>query len=82
MPILTILALVLLVGSFVVAFVPGSPARSKTIALLFALATFALTIVAITQYDTASPDQFQLVDVYSWIPSLGLQLRWASTASA
>ena len=72
MPILTILALVPLVGSFVVAFVPGSPARSKTIALLFALATFALTIVAITQYDTASPDQFQLVDVYSWIPSLGL----------
>ena len=72
MAILTILALVPLIGSLVVGFVPAAPVRSKQIALLFAAATFAIAVIVITQYDAGAPEQFQLVEQYDWIPTLGI----------
>ncbi len=72
MGILTILCLIPLIGSVVVGFVPGTPARSKQIALAFAALTFVVAVVAITQYDTGSAEQFQLIDNYEWIPALGV----------
>ncbi len=72
MGILTILCLVPLIGSAVVGFLPGPAARSKQLALAFAAATFVVAIIAITQYDPASAEPFQLIDNYTWIPSLGI----------
>lgn len=73
MGILTVLGLVPLVGSFVVAFASGrSAARAKQLALIFSVATFGVVVYAITQYDTASTEPFQLVERHEWIPSLGL----------
>lgn len=72
MGILTILALFPLVGSLVLGFVPLAPVRAKRIALLFALGTFVIAVIAITQYDSGAPEQFQLVDQYDWIPTLGI----------
>ena len=72
MGILTILCLVPLIGSAVVGFVPGPAARSKQLALAFAAATLVVAIIAITQYDPASAEPFQLIDNYTWIPSLGI----------
>ncbi len=72
MGLLTILFLVPLVGSAIVGFVPTTPTRSKQLTLLLAAATFVIAIIAITQYDPSSPEQFQLIDNYTWIPALGV----------
>lgn len=73
MPTLIILMLLPLVGSLLVAFLPmESPARAKQLALLFSAATFVVTCFAALQFETDSAEQFQLVQSYSWIPSLGI----------
>ena len=73
MSILTILGLIPLVGSVVVGFSPTKdPARSKLIALVFAVAAFVVAIVAALQFDVSSPEPFQLVGQHDWIPSLGI----------
>jgi NADH-quinone oxidoreductase subunit M len=70
---LTVLALVPLIGSLVVAFGSGqSAARAKQIALFFAVVTFGVGVYAITQYDVSSSATYQLVESHEWIPSLGL----------
>jgi NADH-quinone oxidoreductase subunit M len=73
MSILTILGLIPLIGSVVVGFSPTkNPARSKMIALLFALATFVVAVVAAIRFDTSSSEVFQLGAEREWIPSLGI----------
>ncbi len=72
MGILTILGLVPLIGSLVVAVAGTPPTRAKQIAVVFAAATLAIAGYAITQFDTAASEPFQLVESYEWIPSLGL----------
>ena len=70
---LTVLALVPLIGSLVVAFGSGqSAARAKQIALAFAVVTFGVGVYAITQFDASSSATYQLVESHEWIPSLGL----------
>ena len=60
MSILTILGLIPLVGSVVVGFSPAKdPARSKLIALVFAVAAFVVAMVAAFQFDLSSSESFQ-----------------------
>ena len=73
MGILTILGLVPLIGSVVVAVGAGPSAkRAKQLALLFAVVTFGVLVYVVTQFDASSVEPYQLVESVSWIPTLGL----------
>jgi NADH-quinone oxidoreductase subunit M len=72
MGVLTILGLIPLIGSAVVAFGGRSPVRAKQLALLFAVATLAVAVYAATLFDIASDEAFQLTQRWDWIPSLGV----------
>ncbi|GAA6524915.1 NADH-quinone oxidoreductase subunit M [Intrasporangium sp. DVR] len=71
-PWLTILVLLPLVGSLVVAFAPGTVENAKRIALGTSLLTLVLGVVAALQYDSASTKQFQLGEYVEWIPQFGV----------
>ncbi len=69
---LTLLVVLPLVGSVVVAMLPRDNALlAKEVALGFALITLALGVFVATQFDTATGD-FQQVESVQWIPSLGV----------
>ncbi|MDO5697769.1 MAG: NADH-quinone oxidoreductase subunit M [Dermatophilus congolensis] len=70
-PWLTTLGLIPLVGAIVVALM-GRAAAGKLVALVVSLATLAVSIGAAMQFDTASSAQFQLTEVYPWIPQWGI----------
>ena len=72
LPWLTILGLIPLVGALLVAFVPGSAETAKRMALGFSLVTLVVGIIAATQFDRGSSDQFQLVEQHEWIPQFGV----------
>ena len=73
MPWLTLLMVVPLIGSAVVALVPGLSARlAKQLALGVSLLTLALGIAAATQFSIGSSEQFQLTEQHPWIPQLGV----------
>jgi NADH-quinone oxidoreductase subunit M len=62
-----------LVGAVVVAALPGGAARqAKPVALGFSLVTLLLAVLAWVRFDTGSTTQFQLAEVYSWIPQFGV----------
>jgi len=71
LPWLTILMVVPLVGSLVVAFLPSAETAKQT-ALGISLVTLALGVVAAAQFQTGSGEQFQLVEEHSWIPQFGV----------
>jgi len=71
-PWLTILVLLPLIGSLVVAFAPGTVETAKRIALGTSLLTLVVGIAAALQYDSASPKQFQLGEQVAWIPQFGV----------
>ena len=71
-PWLTIMGLIPLVGSLVVAFAPGSALTAKRLALGFSLVTLVVGIVAALQFQIDSPKQFQLGEQVSWIPQFGV----------
>jgi len=82
-PWLTVAGAIPLVGAVVIALTPGRPAPGgaagrrardrvvKIIALIFSLATLAVTIVMATQFKTGGP-HFQFAQTYQWIPSFGV----------
>jgi NADH-quinone oxidoreductase subunit M len=82
-PWLTVAGAIPLVGAVVIALTPGRSAPGgaadrrardrvvKIIALIFSLATLAVTIVMATQFKTGGP-HFQFAQVYQWIPSFGV----------
>ena len=74
MPWLTLLMVVPLVGSGLVAVLPSrSSALAKPIALAVSLLTLALGVVApTTQFSRGSSEQFQMVEQHEWIPQLGV----------
>ncbi len=72
LPWLTILGLIPLVGALLVAFLPGSAETAKRMALGFSLVTLVVGIIAATQFDRGSSDQFQLVEQHAWIPQFGV----------
>ncbi|MBC7308414.1 MAG: NADH-quinone oxidoreductase subunit M [Tetrasphaera sp.] len=71
LPWLTILMVVPLVGSLVVAILPSAETAKQT-ALGISLVTLALGVVAAAQFQTGSGEQFQLVEEHSWIPQFGV----------
>lgn len=74
MPWLTLLMVVPLVGSGLVAALPSrSSALAKPIALGVSLLTLAIGIVAAaTSFTRGSSEQFQMVEQHEWIPQLGV----------
>ena len=71
-PWLTTLGAVPLLGSVVVAALPkGRDTLAKLVALVFTLATLALSVVLAFRFDADGP-QFQLVEKVAWIPTFGV----------
>ncbi len=71
-PWLTTIGVVPLVGALVVLLMPRSvAARAKVVALGFSLATLVVAVLAATQYDIGSGEQFQLTELHRWIPQIG-----------
>jgi NADH-quinone oxidoreductase subunit M len=82
-PWLTVAGAIPLVGAVVIALTPGRSAPGgaadrrardrvvKIIALIFSIATLAVTIVMATQFKTGGP-HFQFAQTYQWIPSFGV----------
>ncbi len=72
-PILTTLVVLPLVGAFAVLLVPNRRADlARVVGPLFSIATGALSIYLLTQYDKDSPTTLQFVTNHEWIPSLGI----------
>lgn len=68
----TLLAVLPLVGSVVVALLPSSrPTLAKQVALAFAVATLLLGVGVALGFDTGE-GAFQMVESQSWIPALGI----------
>src|SRR5262245_10688512 len=71
-PLLTSIILVPAVGALVVALLPKNEVRLvKLVGILFALATAALTIYLLIDFDK-SADGFQFVSQHVWIEALGI----------
>ncbi len=70
LPLLSLLLLTLPVGAALIWLVPD-PRGARWIALATALIDLALSLVALARFDSASGD-FQLIERYSWIPSLNV----------
>ncbi len=70
-PWLTTLGLIPLLGAIVIVLM-GRAAAGKMVALVVSLVTLAVSIGAAMQFDTASTAQFQLTEVYPWIPQWGI----------
>ena len=72
-PWLTVLGLVPLAGSIVVALLPKSkPALAKQLAFAISLAVLALVVVIALQFDGSTSAPFQFVDFHDWIPAFGV----------
>lgn len=75
-PWLTALVVLPLAGAAVLWLLPaGARARTRTIALAFALVEVLLVVVAFTAFDTADAATHQLLETVPWIPALGVS--WA-----
>lgn len=72
-PWLTVLGLVPLVGSVVVALLPKSkPLLAKQVAFAISLVVLALVVVIALKFDGSSNLPYQFVEVHDWIPSFGV----------
>ncbi|MGB3827449.1 MAG: NADH-quinone oxidoreductase subunit M [Ornithinimicrobium sp.] len=71
-PWLTTLLLVPLVGGAVVAMLPKGFAKVREVSLGIAVVTLVLGVLTAFQFEVASDTQFQLSEVYSWIPQFGV----------
>ena len=72
-PWLTAMMVVPLIGAALIAALPSAmAARAKELALAFSVATLALGVGALTQFDLHSMQQFQLTETHSWIESFGV----------
>jgi NADH-quinone oxidoreductase subunit M len=71
-PWLTTIGVVPLIGAVVVVLMPRSTAaKAKVVGLAFSLLTLLAAVLAATQYDTGSSEQFQLAETHRWIPQIG-----------
>jgi len=74
LPIVTLVTFLPLLGAFVVAFVPsGRPDLARRLALGFALAAWALSLVLLAAFDPAAGTQY--VEQVDWIPMFGIQYK-------
>ncbi len=71
-PWLTLLAVIPLLGAFVVVLLPNRPSvPTKQVALGVSLLTLLIGVLAATRFDASAITQFQLVEKHSWIPQIG-----------
>ncbi|GAA1781275.1 NADH-quinone oxidoreductase subunit M [Nostocoides veronense] len=72
-PWLTVMMVVPLVGAALIAALPAAMAeRAKELALAFSLATLAVGVGSVAQFDRNAISQFQLSEIHEWIPSFGV----------
>jgi NADH-quinone oxidoreductase subunit M len=72
-PWLTILMVVPLAGSILVAFLPKARGLlAKQVAFAFSLVTLALTVAMALQFSADSAERFQFVEAHPWIPAFGI----------
>ena len=72
-PWLTVLGLVPLGGSVVVALLPKSkPLLAKQVAFAISLVVLALVVVVALKFDGSSNSPYQFVEIHDWIPSFGV----------
>jgi len=72
-PWLTVLGLVPLVGSIVVAFLPTArPTLAKQVAFVISLIPLVLTVLMALQFKADSTEPFQFVESHPWIPAFGI----------
>ena len=83
-PWLTVTGAIPLAGAVVISLLPGRSAPGadadrrarnklvKIVALVFSLATLAVSVAMAVQFKTSSTHQFQFTQVYSWIPDFGV----------
>jgi hypothetical protein len=75
-PILLVLALVPLVGAIAIAALPRDrELLAKQLALVFSLATLAVTIGICVAFEPGSGERFQFATSYEWISSFGTRCR-------
>ncbi len=70
-PWLTTIGLIPLLGAVVVVLM-GRSSAGRPVALGFSLATLAVTVAAVSQFEIGSTAQFQLAEVVDWIPQFGV----------
>jgi NADH-quinone oxidoreductase subunit M len=77
MPYLSLLIVLPLLGALITFALPSSfgVARIKATAMFFALASFALFVLAALEFQLGTTDKFQLVENYEWIAAFGVS--WA-----
>ncbi len=74
-PVLTALVLVPLAGALVVGLIPRrQEATLKTVGLLVALATAALSVFVVVKFKTGDPG-FQMVSQHVWVKDLGISWK-------
>jgi NADH-quinone oxidoreductase subunit M len=72
-PWLTVVGLVPLIGSIVVAFLPNArPTLAKQVAFGFSLIPLVLTVLMALQFKADSTEPFQFVESHPWIPAFGI----------
>lgn len=71
-PWLTLLLLVPMVGAAVVAGLPRGFTRTREVALGISVVTLLLGVITAFQFDLGSSTQYQLAEVYPWIPQFGV----------
>jgi NADH-quinone oxidoreductase subunit M len=72
-PWLTVLGLVPLLGSLLVAFLPkDKPVLAKQVALAVSLIVLVLSIAMALKFDATSSEPFQFVEKHDWIPAFGV----------
>ncbi|GAA1762799.1 NADH-quinone oxidoreductase subunit M [Nostocoides vanveenii] len=71
-PWLSVMLLVPLVGAALIAALPSAlAARAKELALVFSLATLAVGVGAVLNFDANDFSAYQLTEVHTWISSFG-----------
>lgn len=79
-PWLTLLIVIPLIGSAVLAAMPKDRVvEAKKVALGVSVLTLILTVVVLCQFDSNSDQAYQLVNSYSWIPALGVNFSLGVT---
>lgn len=69
---LSTLVLLPLIGGCMLFFVnPEKEKFARAVALFFACVTFGISLLILREFDTGS-DQFQLVEIYDWLPTFGI----------
>ncbi|SOC55930.1 NADH-quinone oxidoreductase subunit M [Ornithinimicrobium cerasi] len=71
-PWLTTLLVLPLLGALVVALLPRASTAVRPVALGFSVATLGVAVLTATQYSVGSGEQFQLTEIYPWIPQFGV----------